>query len=236
MKKTNFILLALMCFTTLTYGQTVEDVIALNIKSKGGKEMINKLNSYEMILEAETPMGNIEMKQLAMDKVGWKQEMQIMGQNTYTLVNQSGVFMFNPMRGAMSPSKLDDEKAKPFATKLDINGELVNYAEKGIGIALEGEEEVNGEKCYILAITMSGGSPKKVYISKTTGHIVQEITVMDGPEGQMEMSMIFSNYKPTKEGFIFPMNINTTLGKATVKSIKVNHIQDKSIFEEKTKK
>lgn len=235
MKKISLLFLFSLGMVSGVYSQSVKEIVAQNIKARGGKELLSKLKSYEMTLEAETPMGPIELKQYALNETGWRQEMQIMGQTTYTMVCKEGVYVLAPMSGSTSPTKLDPEKALSFNDKLNINGELYGYEEKGLAIDYSGEEDVEGDMCHILSIHKGGGDPKMVYISKTSGHLVKEKTSIMGPEGPMDLIMNYSNFKPTKEGFVFPMSVSNNMGTAKVKSIKVNQELAPKLFDANSK-
>jgi hypothetical protein len=93
-----------------------------------------------------------------------------------------------------------------------IDGPLIDHEIKGIGIELEGTDQIEGRKAYRLAVRLPTGSTRRVWIDTETHLEVKYDRESHDAAGQVRtVSVFYRNYK-TVEGLKIPMAIETGTG------------------------
>lgn len=235
MKKTSILLLIISIFSlqNATAQSTLDEIIQKNIKARGGEKLLKEIQSIEMEMTMENPMGEITARTYTLNNEATRMEMDIMGTTNYFLVTQDGGWRYFPIQGMKEPKMLTEEQHIKMKSQLDINGELFDYQNKEKMIEFSGEDEVNGEECLVLTVTdpEKPESPKKVFISGTSFLIVKEEVEIEGPEGMQTISTFYKDYKTTKEGHVFARKIESPQGVATITKLKVNSEINPAKFE-----
>lgn len=226
MKKLLIVLLSIGFMSSQTlFGQVeIDQIIELNLKARGGKQLLSELRSIEMEMTMENPMGEITARTYTLNNKATRMEMDIMGTTNYFLVTTEGGWQHFPVQGMKEPKEIDQDRLMKMLKQLDLNGELYDYQNKDQMIEYTGEEDVKGEPCFVLTITSPErpDNPKKVYISQQTHLILKEEVDVETPEGIKTIETLFSDYKTTRRGYVFPMKIESPQGIAKVGKIKVN--------------
>lgn len=233
MKK--IVALVILCFLSLAiFSQSVEEIVANHFKAIGGYE--NWKNLQSLVLEGNSNRQGFEfpMKMTALQDKGVRLDLEIMGMENYMLVTPKGGYIFFPVQGQQSPEPMPESMFKGFSTKLDLKGELFDYANKGVKLSLEGKETVDGVEHFVLALSKSDENKKLIYINSNNYYITKEIAKYTTESGEVkEMAVKFSDYKNI-DGYVLPMVTNNPLnGDITVKKYIVNSKIDEAIFQVK---
>lgn len=231
------ILALTLCFAGVgVFAQTANDIINKNIAAMGGKAKLSQLNSvYEEM--TTTIMGQeVPGKVWIVNNKGMRTEMTVMNQNIITVVTKDTGWMVNPMMGNSEPQPLPMAQIKQNLSRLDLRGQLFDYASRGYTAALQGKEAVDGKECYKLKMAKTGEQNFTFFINTTTdliSRIDAEVTV----QGQTVSTQIdLADYKKTPEGYVFPYTttIHVNNGgmeiKSTIDKLTVNPTVDPALF------
>jgi outer membrane lipoprotein-sorting protein len=99
----------------------------------------------------------------------------------------------NPMQGARI--KDGDEKAE---AKHEAYFHEENWRDQYKKVETVGAETVEGKDCYKLLLTPNEGNPETSYYDKKSGFLVKTSKTVSTPNGDIEASTVFSDYR--KEG------------------------------------
>jgi len=93
-----------------------------------------------------------------------------------------------------------------------IDGPLIDHEVKGIGVDLEGSDEIEGRKAYRVAVKLPTGSTRRVWIDAETHLEVKYDRESHDPAGRARtVSVFYRNYQAV-EGLKIPMAIETGTG------------------------
>lgn len=232
------ILALTLCFTGVgVFAQTAGDIINKEIDAMGGKAKLLKLNSvYEEI--TTSAMGQeIPGKVWIVNNKGMRTEMSIMNQKMITVVTKDTGWMLNPMMGSTTPQPLPMAQIKQSIARLDLRGQLLDYAAKGYTASLLGKEAVDGKECYKIKVSKTGQQTFTFFVDAST-YLVDRIDADVNVNGTQASTQVdLSDYQKTPEGYSFPhtTTIHVNAGameiKSTIEKITVNPTVDPALFE-----
>ena len=111
-----------------------------------------------------------------------------------------------PFAKSAGPAPMSEEELRNAPEQADIDGTLVDTAKKGIRLALEGKEQVEGKDAWKIRVTRRDGTVRYLYLDVATSQKVRwEGELGSGAEKKMNMS-VFSDYR-TVSGLSFPFRI-----------------------------
>jgi len=203
--------LALTLFFT-AHAQTAQEIVAKHIEALGGKAKLQSINS--VFIEGVAVMAN----GMAMDTKLWKvydrlyrQEISSGAGSTITIETTCGVYL-----------RLQRPQLVGGQPEIDPAGCLADYDAKGCKVDLDGKDTINGAPCYRIKLSCPMGQSVVYSIDSKTYYILRE-TRRGG-----SISLDFSDYKTTPEGYVFPFTILTGGAgeKINVEKIEVNHNVD----------
>jgi outer membrane lipoprotein-sorting protein len=230
------ILAAGMCVAFVgVFAQTADEIIGKDVQAMGGKEKLSKLNS--VIEETTTTfMGqDIPAKVWIVNEKGMRTEISIMGQKIITVMTRDTGWMVNPMMGGGAPQPLPSAQIKESASRMDLRGQLVDYATKGYVATLLGKEDVDGKSNFKIKLTKKGQQDFVFFIDASTYLVTKIHTVVAANGSSMNTDIVMSDYRKTPEGFVFPFGttINVNPGgqvKSIVNKLTVNPTVPASVF------
>lgn len=151
--------------------QTLDDVVAMNLKSKGGLEKIRATRTVRMtgLIVARDPMGQelkTTMTVLAKRPNLMRRETAINGEPVITAFDGKSFWM---SRGTMAPQELAGPQAAYSMQDAEFDSVFVDYKAKGYKIDLVGKEALAGKPVYHLKVTKKSGPVQDFYLDAETG-------------------------------------------------------------------
>ena len=138
--------------------QTADDIISKYIKTVGGMEKINAVNSLRRTGKF-TGGGGFEAGILEENKRPnlVRQEFLLQGMVGVTAYDGRNGWKIEPWQGKKDPEPLGEDEMKGIVENSDFDGPLVNYGQKGNKIEFVGMEPVEGTDAYKLKVTLASG-------------------------------------------------------------------------------
>lgn len=99
-----------------------------------------------------------------------------------------------------------------------IDGPLVDSAKKGIAVALEGADTVEGHKAWRLRVTLPSGQVQRHWLDAATHLELRYDRVSSNAAGQSELVSVYYRDYQTLEGITLPMVIETRAGNGPAES------------------
>ncbi|MDP4231369.1 MAG: hypothetical protein Q8916_13300, partial [Bacteroidota bacterium] len=166
----------------------------------------------------------------AVENKGSRQDITLGGMTGYKIITPTEGWSYAPYGGQQKPEAMTPEDVKEAQDQLDIQGELIDYKEKGHTVEYVGKEDIEGTECYKLKVTLKGGLVKTMFIDPSSYYKIREVQkhVANGKES--EETVDYSNFQKLPEGIIVPMSIGAGGGSVTVKKCEINPKIDDSVF------
>jgi hypothetical protein len=228
---------ALWLFSGLLHAQTVEDIIATNLRSKGGLEKIKATNNVRMTgsvvardMSGRELTGTMTM--VAKRPNLMRRDVDLGGQRVVNAFDGSALWM---AIGNGPPQQVPASQNAYSSQDAEFDSVFVDYKEKGHKIELVGKEMVDGAAVYHLKVTKKGGPPQDYYLDAETGLEKKISVTARGPDGsQMVQVTEFSDYRSVDGGmvpFVLKQRQNTTLiATTTLDKVEFNVAIDDGFF------
>ncbi|MGU7769086.1 outer membrane lipoprotein-sorting protein [Burkholderia sp. MR1-5-21] len=127
-------------------------------------------------------------------------------------------------------------QAKSAAASAELDGPLIDYANKGTTIQALGTEQVEGHRAYVLKLTTRDGSERRLWIDAASFlelKIDGEPRVLDGRTHSV--AIFYRDYKK-ENGLVMPHTLETVVSgvtptrKITIEHVAVNEPADDAMF------
>jgi hypothetical protein len=234
MKTIKFLTLSILAIslTAISFAQTADELINKHIEAIGGKENWKKVNSMRSEATLSTQGIDIPVVITQVHNIGMKQEFTVMGMSGYSIIGVDGGWNFNPMQGQQKPEPITQDELNIGKEQLDLQGEFLDYKEKGHNVELLGNEDVDGTSCYKLKLTRKSGREATYLLDPKTLYIIRAISKMTANGQEIESTINLSNYQKLPAGIVVPFTMENTMLPAPINmnKIEVNVAVDQSIF------
>jgi outer membrane lipoprotein-sorting protein len=192
--------------TSVAHAQTVDDIIASNLKSKGGLEKIKATQTVRMSgsVVARDMMGrdvNGTMTMVAKRPNLMRRDAELGGQRVVNAFDGTSLWM---AMGTMPPQQLPNTQTAYARQDAEFDSVFVDYKDKGTRIDLVGKETVADTPVYHLKVTKKGGPPQDYYLDAATGLEKRISVAAQTPDGSSVVNVTdFSDYRSV-EGSMVP--------------------------------
>jgi outer membrane lipoprotein-sorting protein len=224
--RTSVCLLAGACVAAAAYAQTADEIVAKNLKAKGGVEKLKATNSVKITATISAQGMDIPMTTWAKRPNLIRQEMQVQDKRIVTGFDGVTVWGINPMiTGSDQPQELTGPMAQMTKDDSDFDGVLMDYKEKGHKVDLVGTETLDGKKVYHLKITKKNGQIEHHYIDVDSGEEVRTVlSVQTGPAPTAEITRDLSNYQVV-DGLSVPFSMKQTMNGSVLAEVKIEKVE-----------
>ena len=213
----------------MAMAQTADEIVEKHIAAIGGKENWNKVNSMIMVgslsvmgREVDVTITNVHLK-------GSRQDISVAGMNGYSFSTPTSGWVYMPFQGQTKPEPMTADDVKEALDDLDLQGNLLNYKEKGHTVELLGKEDVEGTECFKLKVTRKNSGEQVVFVDPTSFFMIRSVTKRKAMGQEMELSVDYSDYREIN-GIKVPFSVSQQFGTVVFKNIKVNEAVDEKIF------
>src|SRR5580765_8585403 len=188
---------------------TVDELIAKNIKARGGMEKLKYINS--MRVSGKMGMAKGFEAPFTMMQKGpqmTRTEFTFQGMTGMQVYDGKNAWMVMPFMGKKDPEAMPTEQAQMLDEQADMDGPLVDYKEKGNKVELAGKEQVEGADAYKLKVTLKNGQTRTIFLDAETGLEVKTEAkrIMRGSE--VDGETFLSDYKEVN-GLMMPFTMES---------------------------
>jgi outer membrane lipoprotein-sorting protein len=188
---------------------TVDELIAKNIKARGGMEKLKSINSMRMSGKMVMAQGfeapfTVMQKRPKMTRT----EFTFQGMTGMQVYDGKNAWMVMPFMGKKDPEAMPTEQAQMLDEQADMDGPLVDYKDKGNKVELAGKDQVEGADAYKLKVTLKNGQTRTIFLDAESGLEVKTEAkrVMRGSE--VDAETFLSDYKEVN-GLMMPFTMES---------------------------
>lgn len=144
--------------------QTVDEVIAKSVQARGGLEKLRAIKTVRMT--ARLAQGSFRATYVQENKRENKvrEEMIIQGMAQVQAYDGKTAWQIDPFEGRKDPELMSQDDSKPLLLDADLEGQLVDYQQKGYKAELVGHDSVEGTDCYKIKLTLKNGDVRYYYL------------------------------------------------------------------------
>lgn len=231
MKKTLSLLTLLIGVSACMQAQTADDIINKSIAAMGG---LDKLNSIKTIyMEDSLNMGpaKLPVRVWMVNKKYLRAEFSLNGMTGFSILRNDSGWNFAPFQGQTKPEPITSDEVKKAQEDLYATDAYINYKDKGYKVTYEGKDDAEGSEAYKIKVTISDSVSQTFYIDPDTYYVIEVKDKRTENGKVVESSETRSDYKKTPDGYVFPMEVNSSQqGDMKTYVVKVNLSIDDKIF------
>jgi outer membrane lipoprotein-sorting protein len=219
-----------LTISSVAQAQTVDEIIAKNLKAKGGVEVLKATHSVKLTGKVAAQGMEIPMTVWAKRPNLFRQETSVGGQSMVNAFDGKVMWIMAP--GA-PPRELPD---MPAAAKqeTEFDSLFIDYKEKGIAIELVGRERIAGKDTHHLKVTMKDGGVQHHYLDADTGLEKKISMTVDQNGKRITLERETSDYRQA-EGRMMPFRTRqivdgTPVMEMTLDKVEINVPIEDSLF------
>src|ERR1035437_1605708 len=235
-KKILFIVIALFMGVSVSFAQTVDDIINKNIDAMGGKEKLAALKSLKLVMSIEIgPNMKAPATIILVNGTKMHFELALQGLTMVQCIAGDSGWAVNPFEGKKEAERMNKEDIQSSKDMMNLTGELFDYKAKGNTVELIGKEDMEGTDTYKIKVTKKNGDVDYVYLDAKTYLELKITRKHKYKDKEIEGYMLLSNYKKV-DGLMFAFSreerqAGSQQGQVmTADSIEVNPKIDDKIF------
>ncbi|KWA37530.1 hypothetical protein WT41_00660 [Burkholderia territorii] len=180
----------------------VAQIVERNVAARGGLQAWRAISTMKMTGELDAGgKKNVRLPFTLTLKRPNKTRFEI------TVMSQKAVRMFDGREGwkqganggsaSMRPYTIDE--ARSASDEQVIDGPLIDHGAKGIGITLDGIDQIDGHDAYRLALKLPSGALRHVWIDSRTFLDVKLDREVRGPHGPVTVEARYGDYRRVGE-------------------------------------
>jgi hypothetical protein len=188
-----FAVMALLPFATRA--QTVDEVIAKNIQAHGGMEKLKSVQTIRITgkFSAGSFRAAFVQENKRADRV--REETIIQGLAQVQAYDGKTGWQINPFGGRKDAELLSEDDLKGLTEDADIDGQLLDYKQKGHRAELIGHDSVEGTDCYKVRLALKDGTVRYYYLD-TDSFLELKVETQRTIRGTVqETEMYFGDYE-----------------------------------------
>ncbi len=208
----------------LALAQTVDDIIARNLKSKGGLEKLQATNSLRMSGTINSQGNEMPLEVWSKRPNLFRREVEVQGQKIVQASDGKTVWMINPMTGVSTPQEVPADQAKMMQADADFDGVFVDYKKRGTTIELVGTEKLAGKDVYHLKVTPKGTEAQDYFLDATSGLEVKVTRAVEQGGMKMNVETELSNYQDVN-GLMVPFATRQSLNGTPIAQVTIQKVE-----------
>ena len=126
MRLTRRVVVEILCLTALAAAQTAEELVAKNLRARGGVDTIKAVNTVKMTGKAYVGI-NMDMSQENKRPTMLRQNFTVQGMTQIQSYDGTIGWQISPFQGRKDPELLGEDDLRGLIDESDIDGPLVDY-------------------------------------------------------------------------------------------------------------
>ena len=210
--------------TTAPAAPTVDEIIAKNIKAKGGADKIKGMQTMQMSGKATLQGMDVSMKIYSKRPNMTRQEVTLQDKTIVSAYDGATAWWINPLMGIDAAQELSGPQAESLKDQADFDGVLNDYKTKGHTVELVGTEDIDGKKAYHLKVTKKNGQVQHYFLDADSGIDLRVQTSVEQGGQQMNITSDLSNYQPVS-GVMIPFSMKQSMNGMPLMTMTIEKVE-----------
>ncbi len=175
---------------------TLDEILAMNIESRGGMEALKNIKSLR--IEGHMMMGPGMEAPITMEMQrpnSMRMEFVLQGMTLIQAYDGETGWQIMPFAGSSEPEKVSGDELEQFMDQADIDGPLVDYKEKGHTVELLGIEDLDGTEAYKVKLTKKNGDETIMFLDTEYCLEIKSQSTTNRQGMELEVEASFGDYK-----------------------------------------
>jgi hypothetical protein len=220
------LLFLFMAASFCVHAQTADEIISKYISFIGGSEKWKSIKT--IVMTGKYNYGGIEFPFSSYSKAPNKYKYIVpSGGKSFTQAfNGTKGWKMDGFNNETKKTILTDRSARAMSNEADVELEspFINYQKKGNKITLEGEDSVEGARCFKIKLIRNDGDTETYHFNVSTYELAEKQAVSKNPELDSSIvNIIYSDYRAV-DGIKIPFKSVSKIGDQTILTITVQKV------------
>ena len=221
--------------TSAVRAQTVDDVVAQNIKARGFEKWrtVQTIKvTADITIQGQSARTTVWQKRPS----EMRQELRIGGTTLVQAYDGTTAWAINPQlfNGSLDPHELSGQEAATIKDQAEFESVLFDYKAKGHTVELIGKEQIENADVFHLKVTKANGQIQQFFIDAKTGLERRVVSSVTQAGQTVELTSEPGNFKDVN-GIQMPFSVTQSVAglpavQLTVHSIEFNVPVDEAMF------
>lgn len=190
------LLSSLIFMVAFAQAQTVDEVIQKCSDTLGGLNAFNAVKTVKMTGNVSVQGMDLPLSIEIINGKAIRSDVNIMGQMIINSYIDGKGWTVNPLAGATIPTDLSGTSLYDLKGQSSIAGALMDYKARGNQVELQGQEDVEGIKCYKIKLTRKEDGKVSTYFINASDFLPVKIIEPKEMQGQeLEIESYYSDFK-----------------------------------------
>lgn len=187
---------ALLAAPVQAQDMTVEEILDNYYEASGGLDNLKSVQSMTVTGKMTLGQGmEAPFTRYAKRPNMIRMEFTIQGITGVQAYDGETAWMLMPFMGQTAPEVMAPDMATQFEEEADMDGPMVDHAEKGHQIELIGKDEAEGAEVYKLKLTLKNGDVTYYYLDAEYFLVIMTEAKRTIQGNEMEFTTVLSDYK-----------------------------------------
>jgi len=211
--------------------QNADEILTQHEKAIGGTDNWDKIKTVKMVGSMSIQGMSIDLTETMVLGKAMRTDMSVMGMTGFTIVTTTQGWMYMPFQGASKIDTMTPKMVQDAQRQLDMKStQLLDYKKNGTRAEYVGMDSVNASTCYKIKFTDKDGNESTSFFDKSTYYLLRTEGKVKAAGEEMEVAVLYDNYKKMDEGVVMPMSVTAQGAEITFKSVELNKPIDDKVF------
>lgn len=226
-------LIGLFAFTL--QAQTTEEIIQKHAASMGGLDALNNVKSYKTTGTITAQGNDLPITIQVINGKSMRSDVEVMGQSVVNVYDNGKGWTINPFTGGAEATELTGPQLIDLKNQAFLASNLIDYKNRGHQVETDGQEDVEGVKCFKLKLKNKDDDKITTYYISTADFVlVKAVSTREIQGEEVEMETQYSDLKDFNGVKYFMTRIQKLNGQVMsefhVDKFEVNVPIDEAIF------
>lgn len=201
----------------------------------GGLETLNKVSTYKTTGTVTTQGNDLSITIQVINGKAMRSDVEVMGQSITTVYDNGKGWTINPFSGSSDATDITGSQLTDLKSQSSLASNLIDYKNRGYQVESDGQEDVEGVKCFKLKLKNKDDGKTTTYYISTTDYILVKVVGTREIQGEeVEIETYYSDLKDFNGIKYFMSRIQKMNGQVLsefhVDKFEVNVPVDEAIF------
>ena len=212
-----------LCASATARAQSVDEIVAMNLKAKGGVDKLKSVNAVKMTGRMRMQGMDVPVMMFTKRPNYQRQEMTLAGKQVVQAFDGTSAWMIGP--NSDIPQEAPKAMADVVRTRAEFDNPLIDYKGRGTTIELVGKEKLRDATVYHLKVTLKSGDVQHYFLDAETGlerKTSAEVEMPGAPKQSFETDL--GDYRAV-DGIMMPHSMTQLVGGKPVVEISIDKVE-----------
>ena len=183
-------------FALTVHAQTADEIIQKHAATMGGLDVLNNVKTYKTTGTVSAQGNDLSLTIQVINGKSMRSDVEVMGQSVVNVYDNGKGWTINPFTGGTEATDLTGPQLTELKSQAFLASNLIDYKNRGHQVETDGQEDVEGVKCFKLKLKNKDDDKSTTFYISTADYIlIKAVSVREIMGEEAEMETYFSDLK-----------------------------------------